>query len=164
MWRLMLNFFKTRSLILYWSMKLLWLSSKLSRIIIFILNTPRGCSMQIQICSMRIKNTQRATSAWILLVNSRRGKSYWLIPSLALFFVALATSRRHQMLLYAHSKCVRSCSMLIQNMAEAALFYHVGTQSNTTGFHDVNISAPAIFWTRIEEIRICFEHTKCIQN
>ncbi len=55
----------------YLSLKFLRLGSKLIQIIIFTLNTLRGCSMRIQ-------NTPRATLAWILLVNARRGKSYWL--------------------------------------------------------------------------------------
>jgi hypothetical protein len=41
------NFFLTRSLILYWSLKFLCLSSELIQIIIYILNTLRGCSMRI---------------------------------------------------------------------------------------------------------------------
>ncbi len=61
-----------------------------------------------------------------LLVNSGTSESYWLIPSQVLFFVALTTSWRLQVLFYAHSKCVGSCLMLIQNIAGAALFYHVG--------------------------------------
>jgi hypothetical protein len=36
---------------------------KIIQIIIFILNSLRGCSMQIQICSMRIQNTPGAASA-----------------------------------------------------------------------------------------------------
>ncbi len=35
--------------------------------------------------------------------------------------------------------------MCIQNMAGAALFYHVGAQSNTAGLHDVNRAATDIF-------------------
>jgi hypothetical protein len=67
-----------------------------------------------------------SSSAWILLVNTRRGKSYWLSASLAHFLLALAISLRRQVLLYAHSTCLGNCSMRIQNMARAALFYHVG--------------------------------------
>jgi hypothetical protein len=63
MWRLIVKFFQTRSLILYWSLKFLCLGSKVIQIIIFILNTLRGGSMRIQICSMRIQNTLGATSA-----------------------------------------------------------------------------------------------------
>jgi hypothetical protein len=53
-------------------------------------------------------------------------------------------------LVYAHSKCLGNCSMRIQNMAGAALFYHVGAQSNTVGLRDKNRM-------RIEQIRIRFE-------
>jgi hypothetical protein len=73
---------------------------------------------------MRIQNTLRATQP----------ESHWLSQgqtnliggfpcSLAHFLVALATSWRRQGSLYAHSKCIGNCSMRIQNMAEAALFY-----------------------------------------
>ncbi len=47
--------------------------------------------------------------------------------------------------------------MHIQNIAGAALFYHVGTQSNTTGVNDVNKAAPVICRMRMEQIRICLE-------
>ncbi len=50
------------------------------------------------------------------------------------FFIALATSWRHQVLLYAHSKYPGNCSMRIQNMAGAALFDHIGAQSNINSF------------------------------
>jgi hypothetical protein len=71
---------------------------------------------------MRIQNNPRATqreSYWLT-------QGYWLIPSLGHFFVALATSWRRQVLLYVHSKCIGNCSMCIQSMAGAALFYHIG--------------------------------------
>jgi hypothetical protein len=55
--------FLTRSLILHWSLTFLCLGSKIIEIIIFILNTLRGCSMHIQICSLLIQNTPGATSA-----------------------------------------------------------------------------------------------------
>jgi hypothetical protein len=150
MWRLILIFFITRSLILYSSLKFLCLGSKNIQIIIFILNTLRGCSMRIQ-------NTPRATQQ----------ESYWLIqgeanligchPVECIFFLALAVSWRRQVLLYAHSKCLVNCSMRIQNMAGAALFYHIGAQSYTIGLRDINRAAHAIFWMRIEQIRIRFE-------
>jgi hypothetical protein len=63
MWRLTVKIFKTHSLILYWSLKLLCLGSKIIQIFIFILSTLRGCSMRNQICSLRIQNTWGATSA-----------------------------------------------------------------------------------------------------
>jgi hypothetical protein len=44
--------------------------------------------------------------------------------------------------------------MLIQNIARTALFFHVSAKSNTTGFHDVNRPAPAIFRIRIDHIKI----------
>ncbi len=49
------------------------------------------------------------------------------------------------MQLCAHSKCLGNCSMRIQNMAGAALFYHIGVQSNTIGLRDINRAAHAIF-------------------
>jgi hypothetical protein len=68
----MSNFLKTSFFILYWPSKFLFLGSKIIQIIIFILNTLRGRAMPIQIPSMRIQNTSRATSASFLC-------SYWLI-------------------------------------------------------------------------------------
>ncbi len=65
---------------------------------------------------MRIQNTPRASqleSYW-----SSQGQtnlSYWRIPSLAHFLVALATSWS-----------AKGYFMRIQNMAGAALFYHIG--------------------------------------
>jgi hypothetical protein len=93
---------------------------------------------------MRIENTLRATQL----------ESYWLsqgqanligIPSLAHFFVALATSCRRPGLLCGHSKCLGNFSMRIQHMAGAALFYHIGAQSNAIDLRDVNRAADAIF-------------------
>jgi hypothetical protein len=68
--------------------------------------------------------TPRVTSALILLVTSRRGKSYWLISSFAHIFVVLATSRWPQVFLFVHSKCLGNCLMRIYNMAGAALLCH----------------------------------------
>ncbi len=74
---------------------------------------------------MRIQNTPRATQR----------ESYWLIEEEANligylpvwhFLLALAISLRRQVYLYAHSKCLGICSMRIQNMAGAALFYYIG--------------------------------------
>jgi hypothetical protein len=70
---------------------------------------------------MRIQNTREQLS-----VNPKRGESYWLIPSLVHFFIALAKSWRRQVLLCAHSNYLGSCSMRIQSMAKAALFNHIG--------------------------------------
>jgi hypothetical protein len=115
MWRLILNFFLTRSLILYSSLKFLCISSKNIQIIILILNTLRGCSVRIQ-------NTPRAT----------RRESYWLIQGEANFIgchpvgaffscssnimvaarVALCTFKMSRKLLKAHSKYGESCSIL----------------------------------------------------
>jgi hypothetical protein len=112
--------------------KLLCLGSKLIKIIIFILNTLRGCSLSVQ-------NTPRATSAWILLVNKRRGESYWLIPNWHIYLllysndtrkapsVALWALKMSHKLLNAHSKYGRRCS-----------FYHIGT----VDLHDVNRDTP----------------------
>jgi hypothetical protein len=68
------------------------------------------------------------------LVNSRRGESYWVIPSLTHFFVVLATSWRPQVLLYAQSKCVVVCSVCIQTTAGAAIFHHVGALTTQPAF------------------------------
>ncbi len=69
--------------------------------------------MRIQICSIHVQNTLGATSALILLVNSRRGESYyWLIPSSVHFFVALVTSRRRQVLIY--TVCIQNVSEVDQ--------------------------------------------------
>jgi hypothetical protein len=61
-----------------------------------------------------------------LLVNSRRGEP-WLIPSLAhILLIYQHHGGTLKMLLYAQSKCIGSCSINIQNMAGAALFYNIG--------------------------------------
>jgi hypothetical protein len=60
-------------------------------------------------------------------------------------------------LLYAHSKCLGNCSIRIQNITGAALFYQIGTYSNTICLRDVNRAAHAIFGMRIEQIMIRFE-------
>jgi hypothetical protein len=75
--------------------EVLCLGSKIIQIITFISNTFRGCFMSIQICSMHIQNTLGGSWASVLC-------SYWLIPSLMHFFLALATSWRHQVLLDVH--------------------------------------------------------------
>ncbi len=102
-----INFFLTRSLILYSPLKFLCLGFKLIQIIIFILNTLRECSMHIQ-------NTLRATQR----------ESYWFTKErrillaysqLSAFFcyssdimevpnVALCTVKKSRKLLNAHSK------------------------------------------------------------
>jgi hypothetical protein len=99
MWRLIL-FFLTRPLILHWFFKFLYLGSKMIQIIIFILNTLRGCSRRIQICSMRIQNTPRGTSAH---------ESFVPVPSLA-----------HFLLLPQHHGGAKYCSMRIQNVSGVA--------------------------------------------
>ena len=90
-------------------------------------------------CSMRIQNTLGATSSSILCsywLTQRRDGSYWLIPSLAHFLVALATSRRRQdvalcvfkmwrELLCGYSKCCGSCSIVIQNAGSAAVWVYL---------------------------------------
>jgi hypothetical protein len=70
MWRLILKFFNTR--FVNFILAFFCLGSKSVQIIIFVLNTLRGCSVRIQIRSMRIQNTLGATSASNLC-------SYWLI-------------------------------------------------------------------------------------
>jgi hypothetical protein len=114
MWRLIIKFFKNRSLILNSSLKFLCLGFKLIQIIIFILNTLRGCSM-------RILNTPRAAQC----------ESYWLtqgdanligwFPVWGIFLllylhmeassVALCAFKMSQKLLNAHSKYYGSCSI-----------------------------------------------------
>jgi hypothetical protein len=100
------------------------LGLQIIRIIIFIFIFPRGCSMCIQICFICIQNTPEATSSsilcslddskerWILLADSQFGP----------FVLRPVISWRSQVSLYAHSKCIRSCCMCIQNIAGAALF------------------------------------------
>ncbi len=116
MWRLILHFFLTRTLILYSSLKFLCLGSKIIQIIIFILNTLRGCSMRIQ-------NTPRVTqheSYWLV-----QGEAYLIgcLPVWRAFFscssdiikapsVALCAFKMSWKLLNAHSKYVGSCSIL----------------------------------------------------
>jgi hypothetical protein len=43
------------------------------------------------------------------------------------------------------SKYLGNCSTHIQNIAGAALFYHIGAKSNTIGLLDINRAALAIF-------------------
>ncbi len=59
----------------------------------------------------------------IKLAISRRGESHRLIPSLAPFLVAPATSRRCQVLLYAHSK-----------YGGASVFYHLALRVTQPAF------------------------------
>jgi hypothetical protein len=78
--------------------------------------------MGIQICSMCIQNTPGATSTSILCsywLIQRKGGSYWLIPSLAI-------SLRHQVLLYAHSKCVGVAFCAFKIWQELLYLYHEG--------------------------------------
>jgi hypothetical protein len=92
------------------------------------------------------------------LANSRKCGSIGWFP-VSQFFLALVKSWRHQVLICAHSKCVGSCSMLIQtNMAAAALFFIWSQRCNKTGLHNVHTVAPAIFWLCIEQIWTCWEH------
>jgi hypothetical protein len=92
----------------------------------FILYTFRGYIFKSAPCAFRILQKQNNINPLILWANSRRGGSNKLIPSLTHFCLALATSWRHQILLYADSKSVGSCFMCIQNMTGAALFWHAG--------------------------------------
>ncbi len=55
------------------------------------------------LCAFKILESN---SAWILLVNTRRGESYWLIRSLV-----------HFLLLYRHHGGAKCCSMRIQNVS-----------------------------------------------
>jgi hypothetical protein len=90
--------------------KVLMLRSKISQIIIFILNTLRGCFMYIQICSVRIQNTPGPT----------QHESFVPIAQFGTFFCCSS-----QVLLYAHSKCVGSFSMHLQNMVGATVSCHI---------------------------------------
>jgi hypothetical protein len=56
------------------------------------------------------------------IVNSRRSESYWLIPSLAHF----SDFEEEPSVALCAFKCLGNCSMRIQNMAGAALLYHIG--------------------------------------
>jgi hypothetical protein len=115
MWRLILNFFLTCSLILYLSLKFFCLGSKNIQIIIFILNTLRGCSMHIQ-------NTPRATQReyyWLILgeANLIGFHPVWRIFSCSSDImeaprVALCALKMSQKLLNAHLKYGGSCSIL----------------------------------------------------
>jgi hypothetical protein len=51
---------------------------------------------------MRIQNTPRATHRESYWLTQGEANLNWLIPSLAHFYVTLATSWRRQVLLYAH--------------------------------------------------------------
>ncbi len=103
-----------------------------------------------------------SNSAWILLVDTWRGESYWLSPSLAHFFLAI--SWRRQVLLYAHSKCLGNCSMRIQNTAGAALFYHIGAQSNTVGLSDIIELLTPYFECALSRLGYTLCSSKGIQN
>jgi hypothetical protein len=124
MWHLILKLFKTRFKISCWFLlqncsnyhfyfKYAWAMLYAYSNLLFALSKYSRSNMSI--------------NPLFLLDNLWRGRSFWLIPSLAHIFLALTTSWRRQVFLYAHSKCVRGCSMRIQNMARAALFYYVGT-------------------------------------
>jgi hypothetical protein len=85
-------------------------------------------------------------NSWFLLVNSRIGESYWVIPSLADFLLFWRHHGGPQVLLYAQSKCVGGCSLCIQIMAGAAIFHQVGALTTQPAFIIyVNRAAPAIF-------------------
>jgi hypothetical protein len=93
------------------------------------------------------------------LVLRHRCQQLSLAHSDMAFIYSVETSWRRQVLLNAHSKCVGSCSMLIQNMARTALFYHVGAYSNTSSLHDAKRAAPTIFLDAhcTDYCRICLE-------
>jgi hypothetical protein len=113
-------------LILYWSLNFLCFDSKIIQIIIFIFNAYRKtlyAYSNLLYAHSKYYESNISMNPLFLWVNSRRGESSWLIPSLAYI-------QHHgdalKMFLYAHSKCIGSCSIHIQNMAGAALFYNVG--------------------------------------
>jgi hypothetical protein len=147
MWRLILkkNFYSL--FILYWSLKFLYLGSKIIQIIIFILNTLRGCSMRIQICSMHIQNTPRASSAWILCSYAQfRALFCCSSDIMEAPSVALCTFKMYRELLNAHSKYGGSCSILSYRRLE---------QHNRPSWW--KRAALAMFWMYIEQIRIRLE-------
>jgi hypothetical protein len=75
---------------------------------------------------MRIQNTPRAAQHESYWLPQREAILIGCLPVWRIFLYALATAWRRQVLLYAHSKCLRNCSLRIQNMAGAALFFHIG--------------------------------------
>jgi hypothetical protein len=70
---------------------------------------------------MRIQNTPRATQRESHGLMQEEANLIGCLPVWRIFFT-LAISWRRQVLLYTHSKCLRNCSMRIQNMAELLYF------------------------------------------
>ncbi len=80
------------------------------------------CVFKSVLCEFKILQKQHHHQSFVPWIIQRRDGSYWLIPSLDHFVLGPVISWRSQVLLYAHSKCIRSCCMCIQNIAGAALF------------------------------------------
>ncbi len=80
---------------------------------LFSIGTLRGSSVCIKTCSARIRSCLGAMSAWILCSHAQFGT----------FFVALATLWRHQVLLYAHSKCVGELLKVHSKYRELLFFF-----------------------------------------
>jgi hypothetical protein len=72
---------------------------------------------------MRIQNLPRATQHESYRLTQGEVNLIGCLPVWRIFFVALVTSWRRQVLLCAYSKCLGNYSMHIQYMAGAALFY-----------------------------------------
>ncbi len=127
-------------------MKFLCLDSEIIQIIIFIFNDMLRGPLSAH---SKHSRSNISINSLFLLANSSRDGSYWLIPSLAHFFLAVATSWSTKMLLYAHSKCVGSCYMWFKIWQE--LLYLISRRiKQKTGLYDVNREAPTIFWIRTE--------------
>ncbi len=93
-----------------------------------------------------------------LLANSWRCGSYWLIPNLAHFFLALATSWWRQLLLFVDSKCVRICSMHIENNVLVPALLSSKRKERQSRSSWCKQSSSRHFLMHIEQIWIHIEH------
>jgi hypothetical protein len=81
--------------------------------------------VRILICSMPTQNTSRATSPGVLfsyLLIKRRSGFLLADSQFGTFFSCSSNSMKVPSVVYAHSERRGSCSLLILNVAEAALF------------------------------------------
>ncbi len=115
MWHLILNFVKTSSIILYSSLKFLFLGSRLIQIIIFILNM-----LEDSLCAFKILREQLSLNPLgyhkerlILLADSQFGA----------FSCCSSDIMEAPRVALCAFNMSRNCSMRIQNMAGAALPY-----------------------------------------
>ncbi len=140
--------------LLYWPLSFLWLGSKIIRIIItFILNSLRGCSIHIQICSMLIQNTPRATSATILcsyLLIQVTGESYWLILILA--HSCSSNIKQSQVLLYVHLKYVSGVALCTFKILRELFYLH------HEGVLKIYIHELVLNITDHRRRELCFQH------